>query len=433
MDFLREKQLNWMTALRLTSWFPPVMVLLAAAPASAGLYEEVFEGASGTAAGVVAPENEEDCAPLYMPAAKAKLFDHRLEPIALIRPIFVGTFEDVAQTTDAKTGAAREVKSSAMDPNFSGHRQGFVLENAEVGLGGRFNDSGVYYKVMFELAPRGRDGNPRPGDFPRDIYLGWNKYTFVQGQIGYMRVPVSQVNMKPTAQRPLVYSPVLEVNLPLRVLGAKLSGGDPWQIVKVTGGVFNSDPSAVQQMRRFDQLLLTGRFDLRVDNILRVAKAHFMDFEMNLGASMAYVGERFDPPTEHRWFGLDARLHLWRFTLEGEMLSMDFFKPALAGNLDASRAEGWHADLIIHAWPRVIDVIFRIEQYDGDTELENGLGNPPNTQDTLPANKRWYTGGVNLYLTNRTKFALNYMHREELEGFNFPMNDVVMGLFQFDL
>jgi hypothetical protein len=74
--------------------------------------------------------------PLETPERTSWL-DVRAEPIALVRSFFAFTMEDRPTVTDP-SGATLQLDSTKAPRSAYGHRRGFVLENVEVGLRGRF-------------------------------------------------------------------------------------------------------------------------------------------------------------------------------------------------------------------------------------------------------------------------------------------------------
>jgi hypothetical protein len=355
----------------------------------------------------------------------------RIMPIVLLRPNFIFTDQRRFTVTDS-TGKQIVIDTSKMDPSMFGHREGFVLENVELGLRGRFDPWGLYYQAKVELVPREKDGN-RSSDYLKDAYFGWNRYPFIDLSVGRMKVPFSQVNMKPTELMPLAYPPTLDVLTIKRQLGLKIVAGDPWKAFRLTLGVFNSVAIATEMIKSFDQLLYVARGDLRVDTILRLAKAHFLDFEWNIGGGMAYVEQNYDPPTTHRWIGVDTHLHLWRFTVEAEFDVKDFYTgdTTTDGKQVPDRGWGWHVDLTTHMWPGKIDLTLRYEQVDGDEAVRGAT--PTLSTDELAKQKReWFTAGVTAFLTPQVKIEFNYIMRRQLEGFHFN-TDVFLLLAQYSM
>jgi len=357
--------------------------------------------------------------------------DDRLQPILLFRTLFVYTQEDT-RTVAGPGGQPLVLDTTKMDASQFGHRDGFVLDSVEVGLKGRFEETGIYYQGKFELVPREADGN-RSSDYLKDAYAGWNKFKWLDVAAGRMKIPFSQATLKSTADQELVYAPTLTTLTPKRQLGVRVSGGDPGRIVRLSGGVFDSVALATEQLNSTDQLLYVARLDLRVDNALRALNLHFLDFEWNLAADVAWVKQNYDPPTEHRWVGFDSRLHLWRFTLEGELVLKDFYAGDLLpdGTMKADRGWGWHVDLTGHAWPKVLDVTARLEEMDGDTVVR-GAGATLSIDELAKQKKHWFTVGVIWYVTERARLDFNYVQRRELEGYSFD-NDVFLGMFQYSM
>jgi len=361
-----------------------------------------------------------------------KLLDERYDPILLVRTVFVSTAEDQHYETNADDKKVL-VDSSKMDTSLYGHREGFVLENVEIGLKGRFNKYGLYYKAKFDLVPKEKNGN-RSSDYLKDAYLGWDYYSVFDIRVGRMKLPFSQANMTSTSKRNLVYAPNLNTLIPKRQIGGLIAISDPWQIATLTGGIFNSAKQSIQQMSSLQQLMYVGRFDLDVGNILKVANANFMNFNFKLGANIAFTKQNYDPPTKHRWIGFDAKLSLYIFTVTGEYLIKDYYLEGVTpDDLLANRAYGWHADLTVHAWPGVIDFTARIEESDGDDADEVHGFNPTFPMDeVVKQKKRWISFGTTVHFTKWSKMSLNYIIREELEGYNLE-NDVILGMIQIDI
>ena len=360
----------------------------------------------------------------------------RYEPIVLIRTLFLHTFEDAYEKT-SDSGVPLKLDSKRMDPSPFGHRAGFVLETVEFGLKGTFRASNTYYKLKMALVPREKDGN-RSTDFLKDAYFGWKPLGSVLDlRIGRMKLPYSQANMRGTGDQWLVQKPVLNILSQKRQLGALLGAQDPWGVLLLRGGVFNSVKLAVEQMKDADQLLYSGRVDLRLHKLAAALGSDLPWFELNFGANVAWTKENFDPPTEHRWTGFDARLRLWGVEVEGEYLIKDFFQEALPdGSQAADGGSGWHVDLQVdmamaHAMLEGLSLIGRFEEMDGD-DLERGAGSTLSIDELSKQHKRWITAGIRYAVTERFRVDLNYIHRKELEGFSFG-NDVVLAMFQYDL
>ncbi len=410
--------------------------LLAASGARAGLYE-VLES-DGLRWLPAAPAIDADIAPADLwrtPARDARVLDPRIEPEVLVRTLFVSTQEEAYRlTTD--DGRQLELDSANMDPSFLGHREGFVIENVELGLGGRFHDPGLYYKVKFELVPREKDGN-RSSDYLKDAYLGWNRYTVFDARIGRMRVPFSRTNMKSTAHQALIYKPTINLLFPKRQLGLALAFGDPWRVGRVQLGVFNSAKQAIEQLSTTQQLMAVGRVSLRVDRLLRELGIDVLDFpglpfRLELAANIAHVDQNFDPETRHQWVGADLALDIWLFTLEAEAMRKYFYHQALPdGSQDADQGQGFHLDLIVHAWPGVVDLALRYEEMDGDEQVR-GFSSTLSIDELKYQKKRWISAGLSLFLGFGARLDFNYIHRQELEGHSFD-NDVFLLNFQYHL
>lgn len=364
-------------------------------------------------------------------AGAPSLFDERARPIALVRTLYVTTFEDRI-TVSPSGGAAVEIDSARMDPCPFGHREGFVLENVEFGLKGRFASSNTYYQLKMELVPREKDGN-RSSDWLKDAYAGWAPLPWLDLRAGRMKVPYSQANLVGTEDQVLVNKPTLDLLSQKRQLGFQAGFSDPWRVASLRGGVFNSVSQAFEQMRSGDQLLYVARLDLRVQNLLAALGAGVDDLEVNLGANVAWTTRNYDPPSEHRWVGADLRLHWWRFTLEGEVLALDYYlePDPVTGAEEAERGWGWHADLDVALWPAGLSLAARVEQMDGDS-LVRGQSSTLSIDELSRQKRLWVTAGLRYALTRNVRVDVNYVHRREQEGYSFD-NDVLLGMVQFAL
>ncbi len=419
-----------------------VPILCAPDSARAGLYE-VFAPASGvrTRPGLLyqfryfdpdgtAPTEGAESLPRPAPALSLSFFDGLLQPILLVRTIYSTTLEDET-SVETSDGRTIPVRSRSADPSLYGHREGFLLDSAEFGLKGRHRNSGLYWAIKAELIPREKDGN-RSSDYLKDALMGWNLYPWMDIRVGRMKVPISQANMKPTEQGLLVFQPTLDLLVPKRQLGAQVTVGDPWQVLAVTGGIFNSTGLAVEQIRRSDQIAYTARAEVRLHRLLKALKSNPLDMEFTLGGSFAWVKEAFDPPTEHRWLGADMRFHLWLFTVEGECMFKDFYtSPPGDSSRRADRGWGWHLDLQVAVWPGILDLTGRVEAGDGDRAVR-GSGTSLSIDETSKQKRLWVTGGVSLHLAEQVRLDLNWIHRREEEGLSFD-NDMFVALLQVAL
>ncbi len=453
------------TSRRLLAASFALAVAFGALPAGAGLFEEIerlkdeddeggrAEG-EGEAPAEPAPAAAQGEPPAAQPAEaeeddltlwgrtiltsprKKKLIDPRFEPQLLVRALYITTEQERFQYLD-EFGEEVDLNSMSMDPSIFGHREGFVIENAEFGLKGRFNGSGLYYGGKFEMVPREKDGN-RSSDYLKDAYLGWDRFNFFDVEIGRMKIPLSQVNNRSTSKMAMIYAPTLNTLTPKRQLGAKMGLGDPWQVLRLEGGFYNSASQAIEQLARSDQLMKVGRAELRIHKVVEafgVAPDDMLDFRLQLGINVAGTDEMYDPPTKHRWVGYDAHLHLWVFTVEGEIVDKNYFIENIDENgetvLLAEYGWGWHLDVIAAVWPEVVELAFRVEEMDGDKQ-ERGLNTSLTISELKLQRKQWITAGINFYPFERVKLSFNYLHRRELEGYTFD-NDAWMWLAQFDL
>lgn len=318
-------------------------VLLGLSPlAQAGLYERIV----GNEFTYFELKDKETAEPfenvwefLKNPDRKSHLLDPRIEPIVLLRTLFVSTFED--QTTyTTQEGDELPLDSTSMDPSLFGHRQGWVLENVEVGLQGRFNETGLYYRVKFDLVPREKDGS-QSDDYLMDAYAGWNLFKFIDLRIGRMKIPFSQANMRETEDMYLIYNPTLNVLIPKRQSGAAVTLMDPWGILKIQGGFFNSVSMATEEIQSNDQLLKVGRLELNIANGLEALDLRPWDLELSAGVNIAQVEANYDLRSEHRWMGVDAHFHLALLTLEFEYVVKDFeSEPHEDGSQDSLQSWG---------------------------------------------------------------------------------------------
>jgi hypothetical protein len=445
--------------------------------AHAGVYEYVtgkkLIGKDADATPVADPEAAPDAdAWLKRPDAKTKYFDHRFEPFVLGRVLFVNTFNRdycFNSTTNATENALSVGTAAApagcpagftpnntsnLQPGIFGNRQGFVVQNAEFGAYGRFNGPGLSWRMSFELNPLSKDGNPLPQDNLRDMFIQWDKYKFFSVKAGNQRSLFSQANNWSTANQRLIYKPVMDtLVLAQRQTGVVVAGGDPWQAITLSGGVFSGTRTVAQPMTDLNQMVFVGRGDFRVDNLVTAIIGSdswkgVSEFEMNIAGNVSINPSNFDQVAfeknnpalraalQDRLVGGDARIKTRWISIEGEYILRDY---ELAGNADpnlistAYRGYAWHVDITGHIIPGVLDATVRVEEQDGNIDLANGDTPGSNNGDQLRDQaKRWYTGGLRLNVTDQLRLDLNYIHRVQLEGIPWD-NHAVIGMIQVNI
>ena len=302
---------------------------------------------------------------------------------------------------------------------------------------GRFNDLGLYYAFKFELVPREKDGN-RSDDYLKDAFLGWDAFNVFDIRLGRMKVPLSRANMKSTKDRFFPYAPALNALVPKRQLGLSVALSDPYSIVTLRGGVFNSVRKAMEQMKDLKQLLYVGRLEFNLHQLIDVTAPDVdlatLNLSLQVAGSAGWIEESYDPRTEHRWLGVDAALTLWRFTAEFEWAIKEFYQPEVfqagVGGVEvADRGWGWHVDLIAELWPDTLEVMGRYERSDGD-QLIRGF-DPNLSMDELSRRKKeWITAGLKVRFLSRAACMLTYTYRNELEGLAIK-DDVLMTTCQY--
>jgi hypothetical protein len=369
-----------------------------------------------------APAQEAGASPA---AVTARESDPAVAPIFLLRSLFVttqeGSVEDSAGVSHSSTDLRR---------TFLGHREGFVLENAELGLKGRLKDSGLYFSGKVELVPREKDGTKSEGDYLKEVYAGWNPYSFLDARFGRIKIPFGQANLKGATEQAGIYLPLLDTLLPKRMIGASITLSDPWQIARLSGGAFNSVKEPHEQMARLSQLLYVARLEVRADRVLdRLGVQTGELLNLQLGGGIGYCQENYDPRSEMRYLGVDGRLDLSIVTLEAELLLKDYYNQVADGK-DAIRGMAWHTDLVVHAWPGLLDVLARLEQ--ADANQDNVVDFADTASMSLEQKKRWLTLGLLLHASRQVAVAVNYVHRSELEGYSLT-NDMFLTLLQFNL
>ncbi len=361
----------------------------------------------------------------YTKDSEPRFLDERIEPTLLLRSSFVYSQRQSIWIVDE---AGQEVEKKSADfarGTVFGHRDGFVMDDAEIGLKGRFNDLGIYYKAKVEFVPRFKDGT-QSSNYLQDAYAGWDRFSVLDLRVGNMKIPFSQANMKPTEDQALVNAPLLNKLSPRRQLGARLTLSDPWKMVVLQGGVYNSVKLVTQPLRTMDELLFVVRGELWPNRIFHPWGANPLDLQVRLGVNVAQTDNHYNTLTEQRSLGFDAMAHLWIFTAEAEVVFWDYY----LSTGEAQRGMSWHADLTIHAWPGVVDLTGRVEELDGNEKLENGTNAA--IEDVWPQHKRWITAGITVHLANFAKLQGNYVRREELEGIAFD-NDMFVVLLQLSL
>lgn len=362
---------------------------------------------------------------LLTPAFEKKYVSPYFEPMVMLRTLYVTTLED--SWVDER---GRERSSTELRRTFFGHREGFVLENMEIGIKGRVNNVGIHYGLVLEAVPREKDGTKSEGDYLKEVWVGWNKYSVFDVKVGRIKVPISQANLKSTHDQPLVYKPLLDTLLPKRLIGASATLCDPWGIAKLHGGVFNTAKEAHEQLFSTESLMYAGRLELAVDRIFDVAGINTgRFFNLSLGASIAYSKNNYDPRTEMRYLGLDAHLDLYIFTMEGEVLFKDYYGEGTQED-NAYRGMAWHFDFTARVWPTVMDLTFRIEEADNNNELVIDFADTAGM--AMDQNKMWMSFGLMIHAARQFDLSFNYVIRREAEGREFN-NDMFLGLAQFHL
>lgn len=411
-----------------------LLFILSTSDAKAGLYEELQKEEIYWIPPLKPPKPEPDN--LYEriltpdpEATLTKLYDARFEPYMLIRTSFSYTEEEEYEV-ELEDGRKLKLNSANMDTSQFGHKFGPALESVEMGMRGRYQNSGFHYHIKMELVPREKDGN-RSSDYLKDAYVGWDKYTVFSVDAGRMKVPFSQANMKSTDKNNLIYAPVLDILSSKRQVGYKFALQDPWRMLKFTYGIFTSISFASELIKQSEELLYTYRLDLQGYNILKTFNLLYRDLSFNIGLNAAKTDKSYDTQSEVLYLGADFNLHLFLFTLEGEYLIKNFYQPPLPdGTAKADKGWGWHIDLITHIWPNIIDFIVRIEEIDGD-EVIRGQSSDLSIGEMSKQKKHWTTFGITAHLSNQVKLQLNYIQRGELEGYRFN-NNVFIGLIQFN-
>ncbi len=336
----------------------------------------------------------------------AKFVDARIEPTALLRTSIVASSHGPVVVN----GAMQD--SNAIDPSQFGYRQGFVLENAQFGLHGRFAESGLHYAIQMEMVPRDKAGN-RTADYVRDAYVGWNRFNFLDVKLGYQKVPFSQANLKATADMLLPYAPTFDTFTPLRQLGLTLAMQDPGQHVKLTLGAFDSTKQASEQMQDPKQLMMVGRAELNVDKFVNLGS----DTRWRIAANGAYTQQYFDDNQQRLWFGADTRVRFHFLELEAEFVEVQFALAKLAdGSQPVHAGLGWHVDLTGWVLADKLSVTGRFEQMDGDTDPKAIDGTSLLADTIVRQKKQWITVGVGYTLMPGARCVAAYMHRTELEG-----------------
>jgi hypothetical protein len=381
------------------------------------------------AAAELHPKDSDPLKDYRVPPPEKKYLDPRVEPILLFRFLLATTEKDYAKFYTPE-GRSIELDTTKMDPGFLGYRKSWVADTAELGLRGRFED-GFYYLGRFNLVPREKDGN-RSSNYLRDAYAGWNRYRFLDIRIGLQKTPFSAANLKPTTEYPLVNAPLLNLLTLDRQVGGRMTLSDPTDTLLVTGGMFNSVLLVTEQLNNGDQMLYVGRAELRPDRALKAAGISVGDVEWTIGANLAQVERNYDPPTKHRWTGIDTRLRAWIVTVEAEYVAKDFFGDTLAdGTQRSERGSGWHVTGTVRVLPKLLSASARFEQERGDS-LDHGFNATLSTDELAKQRKQWITGGVSVLLGEHARVDFNYVHKQMLQGYRLR-HDAAMGMFQYSL
>ncbi len=363
-------------------------------------------------AGIAFAEDLPQDTTLLTAPAKARLVDARMEPSILVRSSIIAS--DHGPVT--VNGVAHD--SSEIDPSQYGYRQGFVLENAQFGLRGRFNESGLFYALQMELVPRDKAGN-RTADYVRDAYVGWNRYNFLEARLGYQKVPMSQANLKATQDMLLPYAPTFDTFTPLRQLGLTLAAQDPGQHAKLTLGVFDSTKQASEQMQDIKQLMVVGRAEVNVDKFFGTDSG----FTWRVAGNGGYTQKYFDDGQQRMWLGADTRAKFRFLELEAELMQVQFkLAPLVDGSQQVHTGLGWHVDLTGWLWADKLSLTGRVEQMDGDTDPAAIDGGSLLADSIVRQKKQWMTVGVGYTVAPQARCVVAYIHRTELEGLSF-IND----------
>ncbi len=338
-----------------------------------------------------------------------KWLDARMEPTVLVRTSIVASDHGPVSVN----GVTHD--SNEIDPSQFGYRQGFVLENAQLGVRGRFNDPGLFYALQLELVPRDKAGN-RTADYVRDAYIGWNRFSFLEVRLGYQKVAISQANLKATAEMLLPYAPTFDTFTPLRQLGLTVALQDPAKHVKLTLGAFDSTKQASEQMQDPKQLMLVGRAELNIDRFF----GEHAEFAWRVAGNFGYTEKYFDDDQQRMWMGADTRAKFRFLELEAELMQVQFkLAPLPDGSQQAHSGLGWHVDLTGWLWADKLSLTGRFEQMDGDTDPLAIDGVSLLADSIVRQKKQWVTVGLGYTLAPQSRCLVAYIHRTELEGLNF--------------
>jgi hypothetical protein len=343
------------------------------------------------------------------PAAPDRIeFGKAWQPTAFLRTSWIETRTSTREVP--VPGGTSVLDPRKADPSPFGYRRGFIIENAQIGMKGEL-PSGVYYQGNVEFVPREKDGNRSP-DYLRDAFGGVRYKKWLDVRLGWQRAQYSQANLKGGPAMTLPYAPAFDFLMPQRLMGISVMGSEPGERARLVLGAYNSAKQSGEQMRDIDQLMVTARFEVQADKFF----AKQDDWSWRLGANIAMVEAHFDPPTEHRWFGVDTKAR-WKFlSLEAEWTVLDFFQPKLNdGTQKADRAWGWHIDLRGEIPSTKFGLTARVEEMDGDVAVR-GTGTSLNIEDLSRQQKRWITFGLDMTPTPMTRCIAAFMVRQELEG-----------------
>ena len=376
---------------------------------------------------------------------KAKYVDERFDPILLLRNSFVYTFIDNKKLNPGRRSHRCKYQGGGQKPVGTSAR----LRAGERGIRGQ----GTFQLLRIVLHHKIRFG---PSRERRQPLLGLPQGCLrrlepvhLRGTCAWarMKIPFSQANMTSTEDSNTVYSPVLNVLIPKRQLGASLEVSDPWKAARLRGGIYNSVASATQQLKDTDELLYSFRVDYSIGNTLKaIHERHNVSgistfyqavkrFDVNMAYNYADVERYYDTGGEHRWFGFDGKLVLYIFTISGEYVVKDWKtdpKATQDGSVEAMRGTGFHADFVADVWPEIISVFFRYEGMDGDDDFKNGSNKDFPTEELIKQKKTWMTLGMNFHVAEIVRMDFNYIMRKEEEGFDVK-NDVLLGMIQLAL
>jgi hypothetical protein len=255
---------------------------------------------------------------------------------------------------------------------------------------------------------------------------------------GAMKVPFSRQSLTAEPRMQIINRAVVVEEFEFRrdigaTLDAGFAIGGRVATVTLRGGAFNGQGNRVYSADNNEKLLYVTR--IRVDLLEQMGPGEgdlsphcavhdLVALQLEPVRPALSFGSSFfqnnDIDRTVRSWGIDGELRWMGFSLLGEYIKTEYdydLAQDVVGDVKASRwdTDGWYVQGGVFLWPRLVEIVFRYEEYRID--LLN--------QTSDEARLALTTTGLNLYLTrkNDLKLMADYIHREESKGLPSLGND----------